>query len=182
MEILEEKKQIMTFVMVVVMAVAFFLFKYVPLRKKLSNVKQDLSEQRVTAMKSEAQKQQMPIVQALFDDLKEQVQNFDTQIPNDRELGVFLKQVTQIMNECGLKEQQIRPDSEIETQSINCIPIEMQCKGTLQQLFNFYNTFQNAGRLVRIQKVSFVNEQDYTGQLNMKAKAIIYCSNQQNEG
>ncbi|MBW8002113.1 MAG: type 4a pilus biogenesis protein PilO [Planctomycetes bacterium] len=182
MEIVEEKKQIMTFVMVVAMAVAFFLFKYVPLRKKLSDVKQNLSEQRLTIMKSETEKQQIPIVQALLDDLNERTQNFDVQIPGDRELGVFLKQVTQIMNKYGLKEQNIKPNSEVKTGNVNCIPIEMQCKGTLRQLFDFYKTFQNAGRLVRIQEVSFTNERDYTGQLSMRAKAIIYYSNQQNEG
>lgn len=177
MGFLKEKRQIAIFVMVVLMAAAFFLFKYLPSRKRLSNVKQAFAEQKLAIMKSQIEEQQLPKVRILLDDLQNQVEKFDSQIPGNRDLGIFLQQMAKLMNDHGLKEQHIQPAAEIETTTLNCIPIDMQCKGTLQQLFAFYKAFQNADRLVRIERVSFDNDINYSGKLQMKAKAIIYYLN-----
>ena len=175
MKFLSEKRQITIWVIVAII-VATILFEYLPLRRKLSGVKRTLAEQKLAIMKSHIDRQQQPEVQILLDGLKGQVEKFDSQIPGDRNLGLFLQEITTLMNYHGLREQYIQPDVEIETTNLNCIPIDMQCKGTLQQLFGFYKDLQSSDRLVRIESVSF-RDRDYTGMLSMKAKAIVYYLN-----
>ena len=177
MEILKQKKQMTIFAIIALMAFTFFMFGYLPLRKKLSNVKQTLSKQKLAVMKAQIEKQHIPQVQILLSDLQGRISDFDSKIPDNRDLGNFLQQATKLMNDYGLKEQQIQPDAEIKAAAVSCIPIDMQCKGTLQQLFGFYDALRNSDRLIRIKKVGLNNDDGYSGNLTMKAKAVIYYLN-----
>ena len=78
------------------------------------------------------------------------------------------------MNKHNLSEQVIEPQTEIETENLNCIPVKMQCKGKLYQMFEFFRELQDLDRLVRIEKVRLSNDNDYKGQVAMESRAIIY--------
>jgi Tfp pilus assembly protein PilO len=78
------------------------------------------------------------------------------------------------MNEHDLKEQVITPGAEVEAERFRCIPVSMQCKGKLSQIFKFYHQLQALDRLVRIEQVRLSNDSGYDGQVSMETKAVIY--------
>ena len=78
------------------------------------------------------------------------------------------------MNEHDLKEQLIKPGGEIKTDILNCIPVTIKCKGSLEHMFSFYKRLQNLDRLVRIEKVELVNDRDLDGQVSMKTKMVVF--------
>ena len=109
--------------------------------------------------------------------LQQKLENYETNIPEQRDLGVFLHRIADLMNEHKLSGQVIEPRKEIKTDKLNCIPVNMKCKGKLAQIFEFYRRLQMLDRLVRIEQVELRNDSDFSGRaVSMDAKAVIYYS------
>jgi len=57
---------------------------------------------------------------------------------------------------------------------LTCIPVIMQCKGSLRQMFDFFRTLQALDRLVRIEHLELSNAGDFSGEVSMRADVVIY--------
>lgn len=169
-----EKQQIMILVLAAAIVGGFVLLRYLPLRNIMEAVKQQRAKQDLDIAKAQVDKNQLPMLQNQLQRLQEVVTNFQVKIPVERDLGSFLRKIADLMNELALKEQVITPGSEIQTDKLNCIPINIQCKGKLSQIFGFYKNLQTLGRLVRIERVELLNDRDFNGDVTMDTKAVIY--------
>ena len=152
----------------------FVIFWYLPLRKKMRLIKVAKAEQVVMIAKGMADAGQVPVLREQLQKLRVELEDYESKIPDQRDFGSFLGRITDLMDEHDLKEQSIEPGEIIAADKFNCIPVSMQCKGRLTQLFNFYDRLQDLGRLVRIEQVKLFNDAGYNGQVSMKTKAIIY--------
>ena len=50
----------------------------------------------------------------------------------------------------------------------------MRCKGELAQMSEFYRQLQAQDRLVRIEKVTLSNDDNFSGQVSMETEAVVY--------
>ena len=169
-----ERQQIAICVVAAVMIGGFVLFRYLPLRKKMKAIRQAHAAQMLAIAKASAESQQIPPGREQLLQLQTAVENYERQVPAQRELGVFLHRIAKLMNEHNLREQLIQLDKEIKAGELNCIPVNMQCKGELSQIFEFYRGVQGLDRLVRIEHVKLVNNGDFSGEVIMQTKAVIY--------
>jgi Tfp pilus assembly protein PilO len=128
----------------------------------------------VAISKVSAESQQIPTIREQLLQLQMAVENYERQIPVQRELGEFLQRIANLMNEHNLREQLIQPGKEIKAGELNCIPVNMQCKGGLSQIFEFYRRVQGLDRLVRIEHVKLVNDGGFSGEVIMQTKVVIY--------
>jgi len=152
----------------------FVLFRYVPLQKRSKALEQKQAAQRLVIVKASAQSQQLPRLSEQLLELQRATGNYEQQVPGQRELGVFLHRIANLMNKHNLKEQLIQPGKEMQTDELSCIPVNMQCKGKLAQVYEFYRRLQGLDRLVRIEQVKLVNESGFSGEVKMQTKASIY--------
>jgi Tfp pilus assembly protein PilO len=156
------------------MVCGFVLFRYLPLQRKTKFLRQACASQMLAISKALAESQQIPTIREQLLGLQTAVGNYDRQIPAQRELGEFLQRIANLMNEYNLKGQLIQPGKEIKAGELNCIPVNMQCKGRLSQIFGFYRRVQGLDRLVRIEHVKLVNDGDFGGEVIMQTNAVIY--------
>ncbi len=171
---IREKKQIVIILTAVLVAGGFVLFSYMPLQKKNQSVKQLKNEQMLAIARGRADGSQMSIVQEQLLSLQTELENYQTSIPAQRELGPFVQQIAELMNQTNLKEQQITPGQEIQKDELSCIPVRIQCKGRLSEVFNFSRQLQNLGRHIRIETAKFENDDRYSGIVNMDTEIVIY--------
>lgn len=167
-------QQIMIFGVAGAIICVFVIFWYLPLRKKMRLVKLTKAEQVVTIAKGMADAEQVPILKEQLQKLRIELEDYESKIPDQRDFGAFLSRITELMNEHHLQEQSIEPGEVLAADKFNCIPVSMQCKGRLTQLFNFYDRLQDLDRLVRIEQVKLMNDAGYSGQVSMETKAVIY--------
>jgi Tfp pilus assembly protein PilO len=160
----------------------FVLFCYLPLRKNMSTVKQAKAEQMQTIAKGMAAAEQLPVLKEQLQKLRSELQDYEAKVPEQRDFGAFLGRITDLMNEQSLKEQSIEPGEMVEADKFKCIPVNMQCKGRLTQIFNFYECLQALDRLIRIEQVKLSNDTGYNGQVSMETKAIIYYRAKMGQG
>jgi Tfp pilus assembly protein PilO len=156
------------------MVCGFVLFRYLPLQRKTKFLRQAYAAQMLAISKASAESQQIPIIRERLLQLQTAVGNYERQIPAQRELGEFLQRIANLMNERNLQGQLIQPGKEIKAGELNCIPVNMQCKGRLSQIFEFYRRVQGLDRLVRIEHVKLVNDGDFGGEVIMQTEAVIY--------
>jgi type IV pilus assembly protein PilO len=169
-----ERQQITICVVAAIMVCGFVLFGYLPLRKGMESVKQAHSAQMLAISKASAESQRIPTVREQLLQLQTAVGNYERQVPVQRELGAFLDRIANLMNKHNLREQLIQLDKEIKAGKLNCIPVNIQCKGRLSQIFEFYRGVQGLDRLVRIEHVKLVNDGGFSGEVIMQTKAFIY--------
>ena len=169
-----EKQQLTICLIAGVIVGGFVLFRYLPLRSKMKAVRQIKSAQALTIAKGAADNKQMLLLNEQLLELQCELKNYEEKIPEQSDIGGFLHKIADLMNEHNLSEQMIEPRKEIKTEKLNCIPVKMQCKGKLAQIFEFYRQLQDLDRLVRIEQVKLSNDSDFNGQIGMESRAIIY--------
>lgn len=177
-----DKKQIAICVAAGAMVIAFVLFRYLPLRQRIKAAERIKAAQRLAINKASMEKAQIPVLKEQLLKLQQTVGNYQASIPSETDLGVFLQQIADLMSKHNLKEQVIAPCKEITVEGLNCIPVDMQCKGRLAQVFEFYKRMQKLERLIRIEKVKLANDADFSGQVSMQAKVVIYYRPQSEQG
>lgn len=169
-----ERRQIAICVAAAAMVCGFVLFRYLPLQRKAKFLRQACAAQMLAISKASSESRQIPTIRERLLDLQTAVGNYERQIPAKRELGEFLQEIANLMNEHNLQGQVIQPGKEVKAGELNCIPVNMQCKGRLSQIFEFYRRVQGLDRLVRIEHVKLVNDSGFGGEVMMQTNAIIY--------
>ncbi len=170
-----EKKQQMSICIIGALLVAdFVLFGYMPSYTRLKELRAAASRQNRVIAQASVQKRRLSVLKEAMAELEVQVENYDSSVPARREIGQFLHGVASMMNGQNLKEQRIEPGEKITTERLNCIPVDIRCTGSLTQVFEFCRKLQALDRLVRIQQVKLVNDRNFTGEVSMQTKVIIY--------
>ena len=170
-----ERQQILICVVAGAMVGGFVLLRYLPLQKKRKAIEQAGAAQVLAVAKASAESEQLPALKEQLREMQKAIANYEVNIPLRKDLGAFLQQIANLMNRHNLEEQLIQPGSEIKTGKLNCIPIDMKCKGKLTQIFEFYKSLQSLDRLVRIEQIKLSNDSDFSGEVSMQTKVGIYC-------
>lgn len=182
MFLFREKQQLVICVAAGVIVAGFVLFRYLPLRRRMKAAMQTKAAQTLTIAKGTADSKQLPLLKEQLLELQRELENYEANIPERSNIGVFLQRIAGLMNEHNLKEHVIEPRKEIKAEELNCIPVNMKCKGRLTQIFEFYRRLQGMDRLIRIEQVKLFNDSDFSGEVGMEAKAVIYYRAQVGQG
>ena len=169
-----ERQQLTICVITGAIVGGFVLFRYLPLRSKMKAIRQIKSSQALTIAKGAADNKQRLLLNEQLLELRHELENYEEKIPEQSDIGEFLHKIADLMNKHNLSDQMIEPHKEIRAEKLNCIPVKMQCKGKLAQIFEFCRQLQGLDRLVRIEQVKLSNDSDYNGQVSMESRAIIY--------
>jgi Tfp pilus assembly protein PilO len=145
-------------------------------------VKQAQATQKLVIMKASSGSKQLPALTQKLQKLQKMIDNYEAKIPQERALGSFLQQIANLMTEYDLAEQFVAPGKEIKAGDLNCIPLNIKCKGRLKQVFQFYKRLQQLDRLVRIEQTELVNDPDYKGRVALQTKAVIYYKTKSEQG
>jgi len=171
---LHEKKQIVIVFSVVVMTIGFLFFRYIPLRKRMIEVKREKQEHKMLISKASSESRRIEQLQNSLIQLTAKSKNYDERIPENRDLGGFLQRITALMDEHQLAEQNVQPGKEIKINDMVCIPVTMQCRGQVERIFRFFRSFEKLNRAVRIVRVELVNDREMNGDVIMKTQASVY--------
>jgi len=152
------------------------------LRKAIKENEQTKAAQKLAIGKALSQREQLSSLKQQLEQLKETVGNFEASVPGNRDAGAFLHKITNLMNEHDLREAHIERGRGIQAEQLHCIPINMQCKGPLEQIFEFFSSLQALERSVRIEQIELVNDENFSGEITMRTDAVIYYRTQGAQG
>ena len=177
-----DRQQITICVVAAVTIGGFVLFRYLPLRSRMKAATQEKAAHMLAIGKGTADSRQLPLLKEQLLRLRTKLGNYEANIPKESNVGVFLGSVADLMKEHSLTEQVIEPGEEIGADEFRCIPVTMRCKGRLVRIFEFYRRLQSLDRLVRIEQVKLRNDSDFSGEVGMETRAVIYYRAQIGQG
>jgi Tfp pilus assembly protein PilO len=168
------RRQLWVYAVAVLFCADFLFYGFLPSRKRLLSLEQTRVQQQRLIETSAAQNKELPALKMRLKDAQGVVDHYETYIPPAASLGTFLQAIARIMTEHHLTEQVVVPGTEMQPNTIWCIPIHVNCRGSLKDVFGFFRDFQAMDRLVRIEKVILKNGPDFQGQVTMEADAVIF--------
>jgi len=176
------REQIVICIVAGMFAVDFALFGCLPLQKRLKNIANARAGQRLVITKASAQSRKLPALKEQLYELKRTVGGYEAKVPDQRSLGVFLHRIADLMKEHNLREQAVRPGKEVEMEGLKYIPVSMQCKGRLKEIFQFFSSLQALDRLVRIEQVKLENDKYFNGEVSMQTETFICYRSEAGQG
>ncbi len=172
-----EKQQILIIALVLTAIVCFVFFRYLPLTKKARQIDSEKQQQSALLEQLKDRNGQILELKEKVFELKDFTSDYDARIPDSRRFAVLWQEVADIMNHYGLTDQLVQPGQEVEGPNITCIPINIQCKGSMEGIFNFLQSIDKLDRLMQVEELGLENDSDFTGDLKMNAQAYVYYMN-----
>jgi len=171
---IKEKKQLVIVLTALGMTVGFLLFFYLPLSHKMRAVRQNRAEQKKLFDQASEKYIWLSTLQQQLTELEKKTATCSASVPGNRKLGGFIQQVSSLMNQHDLENQIVRPEKDNGSESLKCIPINIECTGSLSQLFEFFHSLGQLERLLCFERASFINDPDLNGKVTVKTRALIY--------
>ncbi len=173
-----ERKQIIILIVAAAGFGAFVLFRYIPVRKQLNEVNVIRQEQNQVIAKGLSDKEQLILFEEELQKLRDKLENYEKNVPTQKDLGSFLKEIAALMENNNLKDQAIQPLEEVKADTLTCIPVNMEGRGSLSEIYEFYKNLQELDRKIRIKQVKLENSNDFDGDIKMKTEIVIYYRTQ----
>jgi Tfp pilus assembly protein PilO len=168
------QQQVWVYIIAGLFVCDFILCGYLPSHQRLVALQRTRAQQRQTIQMAAAQSAELPGLERRLRATEKAVATFESRVPAERSLGTFLQQIAGIMTDCRLAEQAILPGDGWETEGLNCIPIRIACRGTLADVFGFFQRLEGLDRLVRIETVTMGNDGELTGRVSLQVEAVIF--------
>jgi Tfp pilus assembly protein PilO len=168
------KQQVWVFVIGGLFIADFVFYGYMPSRRRLQTLAHTRTQQEHVISTAVSHAEALPTLEEQHREAVRIVQYYQDCVPTEGNLGLFQRQIADIMTTHQLTDQVVVPGQTIEAGELNCIPVHMNCRGSLTGLFGFFKDLQNARRLVRIEKVTLKNDTGFTGVVAMQTEAVIF--------
>lgn len=169
-----EKKQVQIIVIAAAIIVGFTVLRFYPLARRMARIRQTRVEQVAAVAQVRQYTLSIPALRRQAADLRVELVDYDRRIPGDRQFADLYHQMAEAMNRYNLKDQIVQPGGETTGQTVGCIPITIQCSGTLEQTFGFLKSLADFDRLIRIEELQLQNDAEYSGQIKLNAAAKVY--------
>ena len=173
-KLLLRKQQVWVFVIGGLFIADFVFYGYMPSRQRLQTLAHARTQQEYVINTAVSQAEVLPTLEKQHEQAVRMVRYYQECIPTEGNLGLFQRQIADIMTTHQLTDQVVVPGKAIEAGELNCIPVHMNCKGSLTGIFGFFKDLQSARRLVRIEKVTLQNDAEFKGLVAMQTEAVIF--------
>ena len=145
---------VVALVLLVVAIAAAMLFVYMPQDKALG----ELQEKIVTRKREIGkQTQRASVVPSLLREtqaMRAQYKDFDRRLPQQKELGGFLREISAHLSNESFSDQVIEPGRPTREPLFNTLPIIMKFKGSYLSLGTFLDQINKMERLTRVQRLT----------------------------
>lgn len=168
------RQQAWVYVIAFLFCADFVFYGYMPSHRRMETLRTSRGQQAGMIQMAAAQSKELPALKLRLKNVQKVVEHYDAYIPQEASLGVFLQEIARIMTEHRLTDQVVVPGQEVESNGVGCVPVHINCKGSLKDLFGFFRDFQALERLVRIESVVLKNDSEYTGRISLETDAVVF--------
>jgi len=165
-----------TWIMLGVMAavvVATTAVVYMPQTRKLEDMRAQITSQKALLASNAQRAAVLPEVAGRVEQMKILYQELDRRIPGRTELGGFLREISEHVQNSKLTNELIEPGNPSREELFHTLPIIMKLRGPYLALADFLKRIGKMQRLARVQKLN-VSSDPKTGELEIELQMNIY--------
>ncbi len=176
--VIQDRQQVVIALVALVLGAVFILGQYLPVRSRADAVEQTRRRQSLTIAQGAADGHQLPVLRRQLNSLQAVVDEYESGITADRDLGSFLSRIADIMSRHNLAGPVVAPAEEVRADALTCIPINMQCAGRFRDVSRFFSDLTTLDRFIRIEQVKLANDETLSGIVTMKTRAVVFYRSQ----
>lgn len=169
-----DKHQFTILALAAIILIGFGVFRYVPIVRNKLALTEQMTHQSLSMDQIQDYYRRLPELAMQKRQLQAQIGKNVGKIPQGREYAQLWQQIAEAMNSCRLEDQLVQPGTERESTDICSVPLRIECKGTLEQIFSFFQTLEGFDRLICFEEVQLENDKDFSAVLKLNAKANVY--------
>jgi len=155
-------------------AAALGAYQYYPVHVQRKALRQILSKQNDKLDEIRTYSEKLPMLHRQVLELEPRAEEFSRLFPEEQGFSQLWQQIAEIMNGNHLSDQLVRPGQINCSEGFCSIPLEIQCSGTFENIFEFFRSLERFDRLIRLEEVHLSNASDLSGTLTLQAKAKIF--------
>ncbi len=153
-------------VLVAVVALVGVLFYMYPYKKKQTEIEGSLI--RLSAVQTELQGLQaiaakLPEFETIIKNLQKQLEELKTKLPQDKDIPLLLKSISDAGTENGMQFDLFRPLGETRKEFYSEVPVDIAVRGPFHNMVSFLDKIVHFGRIVNITNFNFSNPRDEGG-------------------
>jgi len=148
------KDSLVAFVLLVGGVGAAMAFVYVPQDRELDGLRQRIVTEKREIRKKTERAAVVPKLLRETSAMKAQYKNFDRRLPQQKELGGFLREISGLLANENFSDQVIEPGRPAREPLFNTLPIIMKFKGSYLSLGAFLDKINKMERLTRVQRLT----------------------------
>jgi len=177
-----DKQQALIILAAVIMVTGFGGLRYLPMFRQKQAMAARMVQQRQEMDEIHTHSCLLPELRHQKKELEEQLGEFTQKIPQGRDFARLWQQIADAMNACRLREQWVQPGAEQAAGRLSCIPLAIECRGSMEQIFAFVKAVEAMDRLMRLDDLKLENGADFAADLKMSARVLVYYQPEEQAG
>ena len=165
-------------IMLVVLAglvIGSYLGVYRPQARATAAVREQIATRKAQLATNSAQAAVVPDMVRKIEALKNRYTDFDSQLPQSKELGTFLKAIAAVQSQSDLAGGRMDTQNPVTGQLYNTMPISMRQTGPYLALTDFLRRVNEMDRLTRVQRLVIQMPRDgNSNELDIELTMNIY--------
>ena len=170
----QDKQQLIIWGVGLAILLSFGVFQYLPVLRQKQAIRERLTQQDLVAETICSESMLLPELKQQHRRLTAELEPFAQKVPQGRHFASLWQQIADVMNECKLTDQLVQPGEELKSDTLCSISLTVECRGTLEQLFAFFEAMEKMDRLIRFEKVKFESDSDFGKVVKLNATASVY--------
>ncbi|NLW86562.1 MAG: type 4a pilus biogenesis protein PilO [Planctomycetes bacterium] len=155
------------------MIIAGVLLVHMPNSRKLEDTQSKILSARASLEAQTLQASVIPDMMRQIEQMKVKYKDFDRRLPKRKELGGFLRDISENLGRENLVNQSYQPGAPVPQDLFHMLPIEMKLRGPYLSLASFLQSIDQMERLTRVQKLKIVSD-PRTNELDITLNMNIY--------
>ena len=170
---LPTKQKIIILVLVAVLEIAALVwFVFLPKQKELTGLKAELVKLQSDVSEKTRIANNLPKLKAEYDQLKRELDQALTELPNSKEIPTLLTSITTLGKNAGLDFLVFRPKSETPKDFYADVPVDIVVSGSYYSVANFFAAVANLPRIVNISNVAFSDIKNVSNRMLTKVTCL----------
>lgn len=167
----KEKVALLILVMLVLGAAMFYgLLR--PRMQEMEALKQKQEELQRQIQESQSIANNLPRFKAEYEQLKKDLDNALTELPNQKEIPSLLTSISNLGKQAGLDFLLFRPKPEVPKDFYAEVPVDIAVSGTFHEVAQFFISVGKLPRIVNINNVNVSEIKDTGGRTTLKVNCL----------
>ena len=159
-----------------VLLVSFILFGWRPAWSRQRQLRTEIDAAARVLDTNQSRASNMSVLMREVARLQSQLARFNKKLPRTAELGEFIREITQVSQQCALYKLVHQPGQIRRLELYSEVPITMNFEGNFNDVFLFLRQMEQMQRLARVKNITVRTRDTKLGTVDVSMAMNIYFS------
>lgn len=157
------------------LAVAYFVFIFRPVRAEIARLKLDLQTVTDATAESQAKLARVHTMRQAVEQADRNLTEWRRGLPSATAVGAVYGRISHLADTARLTTTRFAPGAPSDLEFIRSVPLEMQCRGSFQDIWELLEGLEKLEDVVWVEKAEIEARQDKSGDLQLELILVVFA-------